>query len=196
MTQEDWETRLVAAIAEQVRHRRDELGLSGQELSARCAQRGFPIHRSVIANLENGRRGTVSVAELLVLAAALDVPAFQLLAPLDSEGAELLPGRKENRWIAAERLSGLGPAQVALLHEFNRLAAALRDQVESLPGVRARTLGPLALHESMIRNTYQELLSARRRFAEQGWTEPELPNGDLRKRLEELFGQVSDASQS
>lgn len=51
----------------------------------------FP--RAVLANLETGRRPSVSVAELLILAAALDVPPAVLVAPLGRrERTEILPG--------------------------------------------------------------------------------------------------------
>lgn len=42
------------------------------------------LNRPVIANLESGRRDTVSVDEAFVLAAALDVPPPLLLLPLES----------------------------------------------------------------------------------------------------------------
>lgn len=68
--------------------------MSTQQLADRTAELGLPIQRSVLANLENGRRGSVSVAELLVLAAALDAAPVDLLYPVGlEEQIEMLPGR-------------------------------------------------------------------------------------------------------
>jgi hypothetical protein len=69
----------------------------------------MPIPRSVLANFESGRRGTVSVAELLVLAGALDCPPVELIVPLAPDGAvELLPhrlssAREADAWFTAPR---------------------------------------------------------------------------------------------
>jgi transcriptional regulator with XRE-family HTH domain len=53
----------------------------------------------VIANLENGRRETLSVAELLILAAALDVPPVLLISAVGLESTvNILPGIEETTW--------------------------------------------------------------------------------------------------
>jgi transcriptional regulator with XRE-family HTH domain len=55
----------------------------------------------VIANLENGRRETISVAEMLVIAAALDVPPVLLIADVGrEESTEILPGVESSSWLA------------------------------------------------------------------------------------------------
>jgi hypothetical protein len=65
------------------------------------------IPRAVLANLENGRRPIVQVPELLVLAAALEVPPVVLVAPLGHEpDVEILPGREVPTWDAALWISG------------------------------------------------------------------------------------------
>src|SRR6266516_5250756 len=69
-----WQKRLTRSIAREIRRHRRALGLSAQKLADRCEQLGFAVPRSVIANLENGYREALSVAELLVLAFALDIP--------------------------------------------------------------------------------------------------------------------------
>lgn len=69
--------------------------MSAQQLADACDALGHPVPRSVIANLESGRRETITVAELLVLARALEVPPVQLVFPLGStEEVEILPGRR------------------------------------------------------------------------------------------------------
>lgn len=56
-----------------------ERAVSGRELSERCATLGHPMPRNVIANLESGRKTSLPVHELVVLATALGVPPVSLL---------------------------------------------------------------------------------------------------------------------
>lgn len=108
MSQSDWSGRLARNIAREVRRYRTERKMSAQQLADRCAQLGMEIPRAVLANLENGRRPVVSVAELLILAAALDVPPVLLVAPLGRQpGSEILPGRELPTEGAVYWLSGL-----------------------------------------------------------------------------------------
>ena len=91
-----WEARLTQVIAVQVRRRRVRAGLSTQKLADITAKIGHPIPRSVLANLENGRREFISITELLVLAKAFDMPVLGLIFPVgDIEQVEALPG---SRW--------------------------------------------------------------------------------------------------
>jgi hypothetical protein len=84
--------------------------MSVQKLADTTAELGMEIPRSVLANLESGRRETISVAEVLVLAAALDVSPIELIFPVGfDEGTEILPGRKiypldAMRWFTGERV--------------------------------------------------------------------------------------------
>ena len=107
----EWPDRLAATIAGEVfRYRRNQ-GMSAQTLSDRCTELGMTIPRAVISNLENGRRTSVSVAELLVLAAALDVPPASLVFPVGyTDSTEALPGAtvppfEAVRWVAGEEHS-------------------------------------------------------------------------------------------
>ncbi len=45
--------------------------MSAQDLADRCAEIGHPIPRNVIANMESGRRATLPLVDVLVLAEAL-----------------------------------------------------------------------------------------------------------------------------
>lgn len=82
--------------------------MSAQQLADRTAELGMPIPRSVLANLESGRRETVSLAEILVLAAALGVSPMELMCPVGfDEKTEMLPGRimdprEVMRWFTGE----------------------------------------------------------------------------------------------
>ncbi len=97
-------------VAREVRRYREkqQLRMSVQRLADRTAELGMPIPRSVLANLESGRRETVSVAEVLVLAAALNVAPIELMCPVgfDKE-TEMLPGSMMDplhamRWFTGE----------------------------------------------------------------------------------------------
>jgi len=67
--------------------------MSTQRLSDATAELGYRIPRSVLANLEGDRRESVSVAELLVLGAALKVPPLYLAFPAGrAREVEVLPG--------------------------------------------------------------------------------------------------------
>lgn len=87
--------------------------MSAQRLSDRCAQLGMRVPRAVIANLENGHRESVSLSEVLVIAAALDVSPAELIFPFGERlDAEALPGAHAFVLDAAEWLAGfarLGP---------------------------------------------------------------------------------------
>lgn len=70
---------------------------------------GHHVTRSTIADLEIGRRKHVLVSEMLVIAAALQVPPLQLLFPnLPFGDAEVLPGVQERSVDAAMWAVGLG----------------------------------------------------------------------------------------
>lgn len=71
-------------IAANLRTLRKERQWSAQGLSDRLLAAGVPIERSVIANLENGRRAAVSVHELLALADVFGVVPSFLLPGLDA----------------------------------------------------------------------------------------------------------------
>ncbi|MFE2428437.1 helix-turn-helix domain-containing protein [Streptomyces sp. NPDC059373] len=81
MTHEDEPVGPTRAIAKRVKELRGERGLTGANLAERMTELGVPWDRSIVANLENGRRGSVSVAELLGLAFVLDVAPIHLLVP-------------------------------------------------------------------------------------------------------------------
>ncbi|MFC7326281.1 helix-turn-helix domain-containing protein [Marinactinospora rubrisoli] len=110
MTQNDWSERLAGAVAKEVRRHRKRQGMSAQELADRCANLGMPLKRSVLANLESGRRTTVTLAELIVLARALGVPPLLLAFPVaQEEHTEVLPGQTVGTWAAAKWFTGDDP---------------------------------------------------------------------------------------
>lgn len=101
-----WESALHARIAGAVKRLRGTR--SAQWLADRTAQLGYPISRSAIANYESGRKKGLDVAELVVLAAALDTPPAALVYPPPyGSPTEVIPGVHVSSFLAAEWFSGL-----------------------------------------------------------------------------------------
>jgi transcriptional regulator with XRE-family HTH domain len=82
-------------------------GRSGQWLSDRTHELGYRVSRAVISDLETGRRRYLTTAELLVIAAALDVAPVALLypGPYDEEIEALPDVTIPKRW-AVQWFSG------------------------------------------------------------------------------------------
>lgn len=81
-------------VASRIRDARKRRGWSADQLAEQCARAGLPVTRSVLANIESGRKsadGTrrrdVTVDELLGLAAVLDVSPTYLLGLSRETGA-------------------------------------------------------------------------------------------------------------
>jgi transcriptional regulator with XRE-family HTH domain len=104
-------------VAGRVRQVRRKRGLTVAQLAQRCAELGMPgLTEQAIYNLEAGRadkqgrrRRSVSVDELLALAAALNCAPIHLLVPLDDETPyEITPKYAEPGWFVREWVRG-GP---------------------------------------------------------------------------------------
>ncbi|MFB7419386.1 helix-turn-helix domain-containing protein [Streptomyces sp. NPDC056210] len=78
----EWEDHVMATVAGAVRRRRKELRWSAQDLADKCEEIGYPIPRNVIANMESGRRATLPLVEVMVLARALRVTPISLIYPV------------------------------------------------------------------------------------------------------------------
>jgi transcriptional regulator with XRE-family HTH domain len=87
---------------------RDKQGISQRMLAERCTALGMPqLNKSVIANLEFGRRDHVSVDELYVFARALGVAPIHLLVPVDDREVSVTPeetrsSREVREWVAGQ----------------------------------------------------------------------------------------------
>lgn len=79
MTGERW-MRPSEVFARRVRETRKARGLSQTELAARMTERGRPLSRPALQQLETGNRG-VSLDEALALAMCLDAAPANLLSP-------------------------------------------------------------------------------------------------------------------
>ncbi|WP_406457048.1 helix-turn-helix transcriptional regulator [Streptomyces sp. NBC_01622] len=107
MEQPDWMTHVGTTIAREVRRYRLARGMSAQQLSDACEKLGAPIPRTVISNIENGRRTNISVAETIVLARALRVPPIALIYPAGyEEELEYVPGKRVDPMRAVKWFSG------------------------------------------------------------------------------------------
>nr|WSX52204.1 helix-turn-helix domain-containing protein [Streptomyces sp. NBC_00974] len=107
----------VGTIGERARRLRKRKDWTAAELGERMTSLGIKWDRSIVANLENGRRKSVSVSEWLALAVALDVAPVHLLVP--PEGGRYRPTPK-------------------LEYEASTVRAWIRGE-EPLPGVDPRT---------------------------------------------------------
>lgn len=102
-----WEPRLTAHIADQIRHWRTRRGWSAQDVANRCRDAGHLVSRATLTNLENGRRTSITVSELLAVANALGVPPVLLVCPFgQDDDVELLPGQAAPVDLAALWLCG------------------------------------------------------------------------------------------
>lgn len=107
MEQPDWMARVGTSIAQEIRRHRLARGMSAQQLSDACAKLGAPIPRTVISNIENGRRTNVSVAEVLVIARALGQPPGALVFPAGYVSqVEYLPEKQTDPLRALDWWSG------------------------------------------------------------------------------------------
>jgi transcriptional regulator with XRE-family HTH domain len=141
----DWASELAHKIAAEVRYWRERRGLSAQQLAERTRQLGHHVPRNVVANLENGRRETLSIAEVLILAAALDVPPVLLVAPVGRKRyVQLLPEVVATSWEARGWIHGATEPQYSgasavhwqesrravILFDMHRLLVREHEQIE------------------------------------------------------------------
>lgn len=110
MGNEEWRKAWTDTIAKRVKEIRAEKGMKGSDLSERTKELGFEIPRSTLANIEIGRKSTVGVHEVAILAAALDVAPVSLMFDVGSdELVEVLPDDKRAPIEAVEWFSGFYP---------------------------------------------------------------------------------------
>jgi transcriptional regulator with XRE-family HTH domain len=123
-----WELGLAARVGTAVQGRRKTLKLTAVQLAERTKQLGYPITRVAITKIEgNSRSGKLDVAELTVLAAALDVAPLELLFPGEADSpVERLPGQTVPTAHAASWFAGR-PGWLDSLHgAVDQLAQVLR----------------------------------------------------------------------
>ncbi|MEU6028635.1 helix-turn-helix transcriptional regulator [Streptomyces tauricus] len=106
----EWADQVMATVAAEVRRRRKELRMSAQDLADRCEEIGHPIPRNVIANMESGRRASLPLVDVLVLAEALHTYPICLLYPVGYvDEVQRLPLQdSEQTWDAMRWFTGDG----------------------------------------------------------------------------------------
>ena len=104
-----FELDLAGRVGAAVQARRKALKMTAVRLAERTQELGYPITRVSITKIEtNNRRGKLDIAELLVLAAALNVPPVLLVFPNYPEGeVELLPAHLARSDEAVRWMSGV-----------------------------------------------------------------------------------------
>ncbi|MDO3177737.1 helix-turn-helix domain-containing protein [Mycobacteroides abscessus] len=106
-----WDGRVHQRIADAIKKARGKR--SAQWLADRTGELGHPISRAQIANYESGRKKGLDVVELVVLAAALEIPPLWLLVPSIFGSVEVLPDREVGGTTALGWLIGAGSQTVA-----------------------------------------------------------------------------------
>src|SRR5260221_2561759 len=92
-----------------MREIRDKRRWSAQRLAQEMTGAGIPWDRSIVANLETGRRPYVTVEELLGLAYVLQVAPVHLLIPLGDEFYLVTPAQVVLSGRAREWVRGTHP---------------------------------------------------------------------------------------
>jgi transcriptional regulator with XRE-family HTH domain len=131
---DEWAKEMADRIGKAVRDLREPQSV--QWLEDRTAELGHRVSRSTVNELENRRRKSVTLADVMVLAAALNVPVAHLIWPPDGPLAvEVLPGELVPRHEALESLAG-GEADIQRdrneLNEAMRTISAAQETVRKL----------------------------------------------------------------
>lgn len=130
---DDWATTTTHRIGKNVADARKRKKMSAQTLADLCTDRGVPLKRTSIANLENGRRDSVTITDLMAIAAALEVPPVTLMFPTDQAGLkiEAVPGNSAMTfdaltWFTGEATIAPGDPdiEVSLLINLRSIRAA------------------------------------------------------------------------
>ncbi|PCG88019.1 transcriptional regulator [Streptomyces sp. WZ.A104] len=202
MTPDQWSTAFTGRIAQRLREARKAAGLTMAEVAQGCAARGLPeLTEHSMKNLESGRKTSITVADIAVLADVLSVPPVTLLFPLGSSSTvEVLPGRTVSTWDAVAWFTGESPLDATapeksprgVLDAFRRhgdlVAAATssyalaqeRRRAASITLDRARRATLLERAEGYEEHAFedaQELRAYRQRMLQRGLTPPALPDG-------------------
>ncbi|KAA9246329.1 hypothetical protein QP167_08275 [Corynebacterium amycolatum] len=130
----DWQKEMTAKIGSEVQRLRGDRSLLW--LETRTAELGHKVARSGLSQLENGNRKSISVAEWLVLAAALNTAPILLLFPAYPDGiVEYLPGLEDRAIRAGSWVEGTSTfvAESGEINYFeNQLVKAAQERENTL----------------------------------------------------------------
>lgn len=130
--------------------------MSAQELADACTEIGHTVPRSVIANMESGRRASLPLVDVMVLAQALETNPICLIVPVGYvERYQALPLHSYDSawdalsWFTGEdnslfsgwnlRLFRLHHAALGSAQEAAGKAAYYRDRASNAPDPQRRT---------------------------------------------------------
>jgi transcriptional regulator with XRE-family HTH domain len=114
MNTQDWPGSQTARIGQVIRQLRKDQHRSAQQVADRTRELGCEVPRTAITDLEIGRRKNMTIAELTVLARALNTSPVALMFPGPYyETVEVLPGLEVRELRAVQWFSGLlsGPTE-------------------------------------------------------------------------------------
>ncbi|MBV9024288.1 MAG: helix-turn-helix transcriptional regulator [Streptomycetaceae bacterium] len=191
----EWEDHVMATVAGEVRRRRKELRWSAQDLADKCEEIGYPIPRNVIANMESGRRATLPLVEIMVLAKALRMSPISLIYPVGyvTEVRPLPFEEPESTWDALEWFVGNSPAEDAtdymldhfMAHDLELRSALTAVESEHYERWKVKTAAnhvqreaaerALARYTNQVTEAKYELRRHRHAIREGGGTPPHLP---------------------
>ncbi|MFF1645232.1 helix-turn-helix domain-containing protein [Streptomyces sp. NPDC058240] len=191
----EWVDRVKANVAGEVRRRRKEMGWSAQDLADQCEQLGHPIPRNVIANMESGRRASLPLVDVMVLAAALETYPACLIFPVGyvDQTQELPFQSLVPTWDALRRFTGeqevpghdlgLVPFFEAHASLVSTALAALEEEEQARFAAKAATGRAQQEEAERKRSEYADqaisakyrLRHLRRELREDGATPPDLP---------------------
>lgn len=173
-----WAADLVRRVGKAAKDRRGDR--SAKWLSERTAELGYRISPTVIAKLDSGHRGEVlSVPELLVIAAALEVPPVALLYPNMPDGeVEVLPGVVRTALEAIENFCGRADDDTVVFSE------AASDGLPSL--LRLARMRAAAI----FRSERQEATIAKLRARGEYKTDSDWPRVDFESDIRTLEGVI------
>lgn len=130
----DWQKGMTATVGVNVKRLRGDR--SHLWLQNETEKLGFRVSRSGISELETGKRSSISVAEWLILARALEIAPVVLLMPDYPDGeTQYLPGHhamgyEVADWITGQRTTNTNPTKQnsAPLQTPTQLAALLAER--------------------------------------------------------------------
>ena len=187
-TAKKWEVELAGRVGAAVQARRKRLGLTAQQLAERTKELDYHVTRVAISKIEgNLRAGKLDVAELLVLAVALDIPPALLLFPDFPDGSvELVPGGHAHVENAFNWLSGNAPAPRTISKRVKGHVGAEYDGTELVAAAAERA----RLGASVLRGRPGDDATdrSRRKLLEQYESEVELSDAKIGVCKARLWG--------
>lgn len=183
----DWSEEQAYRIAQEVRRLRRRR--SAQWLADKTGELGYHVTRTVISDLENGRRRYVTTAELIVLARALNTAPIALMYPFPyyQEGKiQILPipegkqGRDLDKIVAVQWFTG----EFGLY--LNELGMPLVDQQNYYSQLRGLERARKVFDLGVRKQKWSVQLAARRRAKLDG-------DGSVTdEEIDELVSEIDD----